>query len=47
MVDRRAWFEEPMQKLLAFARTASFAEKAEALGGYDASDLGTVQWNAP
>lgn len=47
VVDRRAWFEPPIQKLMAFARTPAFAEKADALGGYDISGLGTVRWNAP
>ncbi len=46
-VDRRAWFEPPFQRLLAFARSRALAEQAETLGGYDLSGLGTVQWNAP
>lgn len=46
-VDRRAWFEPPLQKLFAFARTAAFAAKAAALGGYDLDDLGAVRWNGP
>jgi excisionase family DNA binding protein len=46
-VDRRGWFEPPMQRLLAFARGGALAEKAAALGGYDVSRLGTVRWNAP
>ncbi len=46
VVDRRSWFEEPMQKLLAFCRTPAFAEKANALGGYDISALGSVKWNS-
>lgn len=44
-VRRRDYFEPPVQKLLAFARTAAFAEKAETLGGYDITDLGTVVYN--
>ena len=47
LVDRRAWFEPPMQRLLAFARSDAFATKARDLGGYDVSRLGTVRWNAP
>ncbi len=47
LVDRRAWFEPPMQTLLAFARSDAFAAKARDLGGYDISGLGTVCWNAP
>jgi excisionase family DNA binding protein len=46
-VWRAAYFEEPMQRLLAFARTARFAERAKALTGYDVSGLGTVRYNAP
>ena len=47
LVDRRAWFEPPLQALLRFARSDAFAAKARELGGYDISDLGTVRWNAP
>lgn len=46
-LDRRVYFEPPVQTLLAFARTPSFAAKARDLGGYDLSPLGTVRWNAP
>ncbi len=45
-VWRHDYFEPPFQKLLAFCRTAAFAEKAEALGGYDVSETGTVVYNA-
>jgi excisionase family DNA binding protein len=47
VVDRRGWFEPPMQALLAFARTEAFAAKARDLGGYDISGLGSVRWNGP
>ncbi len=47
VIDRRSWFEPPLQKLFAFSRTAAFAEKAEALGGYDIAGLGEVHWNGP
>ncbi len=47
VVDRRAWFEPPFQRLLALARGPALAEQADALGGYDLSGLGTVRWNAP
>ncbi|WP_372612938.1 substrate-binding domain-containing protein [Halomonas sp.] len=43
---RRSYFEPPIQRLLAFAREARFAEQAEALGGYDVSELGKVGYNA-
>lgn len=42
---RRAYFEPPIQNLLAFARTGRFAERAAEMGGYDISGLGTVQFN--
>ncbi len=42
---RRAYFEPPMQKLLAFLRSDGFAARAGELGGYDLSDLGTIQHN--
>ena len=45
-VWRAAYFEEPVQKLLAFTRTQRFAERAKALAGYDVSGLGAVRYNA-
>ncbi|MDX6749408.1 helix-turn-helix transcriptional regulator [Geminicoccaceae bacterium 1502E] len=45
LVWRRAFFEAPFQKLLAFARTSALTERATALGGYDVEELGTVLWN--
>ncbi len=44
-VSRAAWFEPPLQSLIAFARGPRFAQKAKALGGYDVSRLGAVTWN--
>ncbi|CAA7625158.1 helix-turn-helix transcriptional regulator [Magnetospirillum sp. SS-4] len=46
-IHRQAYFEPPVQALLAFARTVEFAAKAESLGGYDISGIGTIRWNAP
>lgn len=46
LVDRKAWFDAPMQKLMAFCATEAFANKAQAYGGYDTTALGTVVWNA-
>lgn len=43
---RRDYFEPPVQRLLAFARTTALAERAEALGGYDVAELGEVRFNA-
>lgn len=42
---RRDYFEPPIQSLLAFARTDTFARRAAHLGGYDLADLGRVMWN--
>ena len=47
LVDRRAWFQPAMQRLLAFSRTGAFASKADELGGYDLTDHGRVHWNGP
>ena len=44
-IRRHAYFEGPIQKLLAFARTERFAERAAELGGYDIADLGVVRFN--
>ncbi|APE29604.1 DNA-binding protein [Halomonas aestuarii] len=43
---RRSYFEPPVQRLLAFAREPRFAERAEALGGYDIGESGAVMYNA-
>jgi putative molybdopterin biosynthesis protein len=45
IVDRKAWFDPPMQKLLEFCATGEFAQKARAYGGYDTGQLGAVIWN--
>ena len=45
VLSRRAYFEPPVQALLAFARTEGFARRAAHLGGYDLSELGAVRWN--
>jgi excisionase family DNA binding protein len=46
LVNRRSFFEPPLQKLLGFCRTQAFAAHAEALGGYDLREHGSVVWNA-
>ncbi len=46
VIDRRAYFDPPVQKLMAFCHEAAFRDKAEAMGGYEVSGLGTVHWNA-
>jgi excisionase family DNA binding protein len=43
---RRDYFEEPVQALMAFARTPAFAARAAELGGYDVASLGRVAYNA-
>ncbi len=47
LVGRRDYFEAPVQKLLAFARSEAFAARAREMGGYDVSGLGEVVWNGP
>lgn len=46
LVDRRAWFDDPLQKLAEFMRTDEFADYAHRLGGYDISAAGKTRWNA-
>jgi excisionase family DNA binding protein len=45
LVDRRAWFEPPIQQLLAFCRSAAFSARAEEMQGYDVGGLGRVLFN--
>jgi excisionase family DNA binding protein len=47
LIDRRSYFEAPLQSLFAFSQSAEFARKAEAMGGYDLSGHGHVHWNSP
>ena len=42
VMPRRAYFEAPMQALLAFARTTAFAARAARMGGYEVSGTGAV-----
>ncbi|TMV08969.1 helix-turn-helix domain-containing protein [Ruegeria sediminis] len=44
-VWRRAYFDPPMQSLMDFLRSSRFAKRAEELGGYDLTGLGTVHHN--
>jgi len=44
LIDRRAYFTEPVQRLVAFMRSDTMIAKAAALGGYDLGALGTVRW---
>jgi excisionase family DNA binding protein len=43
---RRHYFDPAMQRLLAFAGSERFVQRAEALGGYDITELGHVVYNA-
>ncbi|MEZ5864137.1 MAG: substrate-binding domain-containing protein [Geminicoccaceae bacterium] len=45
VMRRRDYFEAPLQRLLAFARSTVFAAEAERLGGYDLESAGRVAWN--
>lgn len=47
VVERRTWFEPPMQRLIEFGRSAAHSAKAAELGGYDVSDFGRIHYNAP
>ena len=47
LMRRRDFFEPPMQSLLAYARSAAFASRADQMGGYDVSATGTVRFNGP
>ncbi len=42
---RRAYFDEPMQKLLSFLGSERFASRAAEFGGYDLSGLGAIHHN--
>lgn len=45
VMQRRDAFEPAMQKLLEFARTPLFAERAARMGGYGVADTGRVAFN--
>ena len=47
VVDRRAWFEPPLQRFLAFCRSEAFVSRARELEGYDVAEFGTVHFNRP
>jgi putative molybdopterin biosynthesis protein len=46
VVRRVEYFEPPLQRLLSFARTEAFSDRAGFLGGYDVTGTGTVVFNA-
>lgn len=45
LVWRKAYFDAPFQKLVAFCHEPAFGARAAALGGYDVSGFGTVHFN--
>jgi putative molybdopterin biosynthesis protein len=45
LVWRKAYFDPPFQRLVAFCRAAAFAERAGGLGGYDVRRFGEVRFN--
>jgi molybdate-binding protein len=47
VMRRWEYFEPPLQRLLAFTRTARFVEKAAEFGGYDITGVGQVTYNSP
>ncbi|WP_170557814.1 helix-turn-helix transcriptional regulator [Ruegeria atlantica] len=42
---RRAYFDDPMLKLLSFVQSDRFLNRANEFGGYDLSGLGTIHHN--
>ncbi|SDY30370.1 helix-turn-helix transcriptional regulator [Citreimonas salinaria] len=46
LVDRKAWFEPPIQTLMTFCTSGAFKARADAYGGYGIDALGRVAWNA-
>ena len=47
LIDRRAYFTDRAQALVAFAGSEAFRRKAAAMGGYDLSETGRVRWLSP
>lgn len=47
LARRRDFFEPPLRTLLDFTRTPAFQERAQAMGGYDVSQLGKIHFNGP
>lgn len=46
LVNRRSWFEAPLQALWTFLQTDKFKLRAEQSAGYETSQLGEVIWNS-
>ncbi|MDZ7750278.1 MAG: helix-turn-helix transcriptional regulator [Gammaproteobacteria bacterium] len=45
LVDRKAWFDPPLQRLHSFMATDGFRAKAAEMTGYDIGGLGRVHFN--
>jgi excisionase family DNA binding protein len=45
LVWRKAYFDPPMQKFLAFCGSEPFRQRAKAMGGYDVKGFGAVHFN--
>jgi putative molybdopterin biosynthesis protein len=45
VMDRRAYFEAPVQALLGFTRGLAFAARAGRMGGYDTAGTGSIAFN--
>ena len=47
VVDRRAYFTEPVRTLLDFSRGEAMKKKAKSMGGYEFFNTGAVRWLSP
>lgn len=45
LINRKHFFEAPLQKLFSFSKTRAFESYANTLAGYNVADLGTVHFN--
>lgn len=45
LVDREAWFDPALQKLVAFCTSKAFTNRAKAETGYNVTGFGAVRWN--
>jgi excisionase family DNA binding protein len=45
LIWRKAYFDPPMQKFLAFCASEPFRRRAKAMGGYDVKGFGAVHYN--
>ena len=46
VIDRHAYFEPPVQKLLSFTRSEAFKKEAARYSGFDISETGVVRFNS-